>query len=167
MTHARMIAPGIKLAELFAWLLRRRPVQAVPAGVWDGEWEAAMKKRYVEAEQIIEGMERFSERNWDGDGAAPVTKEARQRAQSLLRVVRDEGVPVPAVTACADGAVQFSWVFPSGPRRLEIEAQSHEDGYTLQIGYEDEPGFLVDSALTDTYEVAGRIRDHFRQLAAA
>jgi hypothetical protein len=62
----------------------------------------------------LEGYEQYSEPNWDGHNAEPITAETLQYAGRLLKII-PETFGVPDIAPSADGSIGLEWVLESGP----------------------------------------------------
>jgi hypothetical protein len=64
----------------------------------------------------LEGYEQYSEPNWDGYNAEPITAETLQYARWLLKVIPETLGP-PDIAPSADGSIGLEWVPESGSLR--------------------------------------------------
>jgi hypothetical protein len=72
----------------------------------------------VAAAALID-LKGLDKRNWDGEGALPITAGARENARWLLWAFYNE-YPAPEVVPTPDGTVKLEWHMMRGGRVLEI-----------------------------------------------
>lgn len=73
------------------------------------------------------GYERYSEANWDGHDAQPITHLTLQYARRLLRVMPDIFGP-PDIAPSADGLIGLEWVSDTRPvRKLFLDIGPGEE----------------------------------------
>jgi hypothetical protein len=61
----------------------------------------------------LEGYEQYSEANWDGNDAEPITAETLQYARWFLKVIPQTFGP-PDIAPSADGSIGLEWVHERG-----------------------------------------------------
>jgi hypothetical protein len=61
----------------------------------------------------LDGYEQYSQTNWDGHNAEPITAETLQYARWLLKVI-PETFGQPDIAPSADGSIGLEWVLESG-----------------------------------------------------
>ena len=71
------------------------------------------------AHEAIERLS-FSEPDWDGDGALPITKEVKSNAHLVLEIMESSFVRAPEITPNANGTLSFEWETEEGAGQLEV-----------------------------------------------
>ena len=59
-------------------------------------------------EELEKVYEEYSEANWDGYGAMPISRETYSEARKLLRMMPSSS-PMPDISAEPDGEITFEW----------------------------------------------------------
>lgn len=86
------------------------------------------------------------ERNWDAEGAGPISPQIIQAARNFAEDLPENIVAPPAVVPMAAGNLQFEW--NDGPRSLELEVEDTRTVHYLKWDsderIEDEGFFSLD-----------------------
>jgi hypothetical protein len=92
---------------------------------------------YDVAAAAIMDLKDLDRRNWDGEGALPITAGARENARWLLWAFYDE-YPAPEVVPMSDGTVKLEWHVMRGSRLLAIVADVSQRRARLMVRHGDD-----------------------------
>lgn len=96
----------------------------------------------------------FTERDWDGDGALPISEATKLNALAALNIL-EASAPAPEITPNPNGTLSLEWETEKGVAYLEIGRTR----YSFCILPRDGSAILIDGISDDVSSTVGIIVD--------